>query len=412
MPRLTKASVEAVSVPASSPVLSWDDQIPGFAIKVLPSGTRKYVLKYRTAGGRGGRQRWLGLGTHGAITVDQARKLAKQAAAAVARGEDPQQERRSRGAEPRLIDLWERFAADHLGLKKPGTRADYCSIWANAIGPAFASHIVGDLSRAEVDKFHKAMRATPYQANRTLALLSRLLNLAEAWGWRNQGTNPCKHVTRFSERQRQRFLSAAEISRLFEALDALESRSEITGHLANLVRLLLLTGARSGELRIARWDWVQWDRKVIALPDSKTGAKPIYLNDEALAILQEQHAQSGRGDMIFAGRTTGSPIVNLRKPWLKVCSEAGLEGVRIHDLRHTAASVAIGAGATLAVVGRLLGHTQAQTTLRYAHLDSDPALKGANLIGSQIGALRRPTTGKPSGINDIEAQTEDDGLVG
>lgn len=278
-------------------------------------------------------------------------------------------------------------------MRKPATQQSYRAIWRDRLKPAFGRHMVRDVFRSDVDSFHKKLSATPYQANRVLALLSRLMNLAEAWECRDQGTNPCRFIAKFKERERQRFLTRGEIVTVKETIEALVGKKELTANAAAMFNLLLLTGARSGELSSAEWSWVDWQRQIVALPDSKTGAKPIYLGDEAIKLLREQHERTGAGKYIFPGRSPGKHIHNLRKPWRRVCDEAGIGPVRVHDLRHTAASVALGGGASLSLVGRLLGHTQAQTTLRYSHLDSDPALKVANLIGGLISPPGAGTDG-------------------
>ncbi len=395
MPRITKSLVESLPIPAGQPQYVWDEKVSGFGIKVLPSGKRKYVLKYRTHGGRAGRQRLLGLGMHGPVTAEQARALAMRKLAAVANGEDPQAARQSLGSAPTLSDVWRRYERDHLGLKKPSTRRNYQTIWNDRLMPAFGSHKLEDIRRGDIDTFHKRLASTPYQANRILALMSKLMNLAEEWELR-EGTNPCRHISKFREQPRQRFLSVDEIGAARDAASRLLERSEITAHAVSILDLLLLTGARSGELASAKWEWVDWDAQIIALPESKTGAKTIYLSKAAIAVLREQHERSKGQEYIYPGRSAGKHIHNLRKPWARICTEAGLEGVRVHDLRHTAASLALGCGTSLAIVGRLLGHTQVQTTLRYAHLDKDPALQAADLIGEQVrrhnGEGERPRT--------------------
>ena len=269
-------------------------------------------------------------------------------------------------------------------MRKPSTQQGYKAIWADKIKPAFGNRRVKDLGRKEVDDFHKKLSGTPYQANRILVLLSKLMNLAEAWEWRDQGTNPCRFIEKFGESARQRFLSGSEIAAIKTASTQLLLKKEITAHAACVLELLLHTGARSGELASAQWVWVDWKLQIIMLPDSKTGPKPIYLSDPAVALLRQQYARSKDQAFIFPGRSPGKHIHNLRKPWARICTKAGLNGVRVHDLRHTAASLALGSGSSLAIVGRLLGHSQAQTTLRYAHLESDPALRAANLIGKSI----------------------------
>lgn len=390
MPRITKSFVEAHPTPEGKPTFAWDDKVSGFGVKVMPSGKRKYVLKYRTHGGRAGRQRLLGLGTHGEITADQARVLAQRALANVADGGDPQATRQSVAAAPKLSDVWDRYERDHLPLKKPSTQRNYKTIWNDRLKPGFGKHQIQSIRRGDVDAFHKRLSDTPYQANRTLALLSKLMNLAEQWEWR-EGTNPCRHISKFRERARQRFLTLNEINAVRAASDRLVAEREITANAASILELLLLTGARSGELASAQWEWVDWDLQMIALPDSKSGAKTIYLSSAAVEVLREQLTRSKGQTYIFPGRSAGKHIHNLRKPWARTCKEVGLEGVRVHDLRHTAASLALGSGTSLAIVGRLLGHTQVQTSLRYAHLDTDPALQAANLIGERVrgGATRR-----------------------
>ena len=387
MPKLTKSLVEAIEPEAARPVYLWDSQLSGFGVKVLSSGARKYLVKYRAGSGRAAQQRWLTLGKHGALTCEQAREMARQALAAVARGEDPQSDKVNKRKSARMRDLWERFASEQLPLKKPSTAGDYTRQWEDIIEPAFGARPVADLRRSDVERLHKRLRDTPYRANRTLALLSRLMTLAEAWDWRRQGTNPCRYVEKFREEARERYLTAEEIGRLGAAMTEMVAAEEIWPEAAAAVRLLLLTGARRNEILTARWDWVDLERRVINLPDSKTGKKPIYLSEAAVEVIDGLRAASRdpEGPYLLAGRSKGKPLNNLAKPWKRICERAGLSGVRLHDLRHTAASVAVGRGVNLPVIGRLLGHRQAQTTMRYTHVDTDPALAAANEIGDAIG---------------------------
>lgn len=404
--KLTKSNVDNLSVTGSSAAYLWDSKVPGFGAKALPSGKKRYILKYRTTGGRRGTQRWLLLGTHGAITVEEARRLAQQAHATVARGGDPQATKEGLRNQARMNDLWDRFTKDYLPYRKASTQRDYRRYWDGQLKCEFGSKAVREVNRAAVDKWHKGLSHKPYEANRMLALLSRLMSLAEAWEMRDQGTNPCRYVQRFSEQSRNRYLSATELKAIGVALSQLaqrknerqerrakRSRRKPNGELdairlddANAIRMLLYTGARLNEILTAKLAWVDWERRIIELPDSKTGKKPIYLSDPALQVLREQQerARAIESEYIFPGRSEGKHLINLRKPWMAVCEHAGISGIRLHDLRHTAASIAVGQGVSLPVIGRLLGHTQAQTTLRYAHVDSDPALAAANLIGDAL----------------------------
>ncbi len=396
MGKLTKRDIDGLAADGETPAYLWDSSVPGFGVKALPSGIKRFILKYRAdGGGRGARQRWLTIGTFGPITLDQARALAVQAYADIARGGDPQAKKTNLRAAPKLSDAWERFEAEELPGKKPLTQRDYIAIWANLLSPRFGKSKVETIARSDIDRFHKSLRDTPYRANRALALLSRLLALAEAWEWRPQGTNPCKHVTRFEEKSRTRYLTPAELKRVGASLTKLAKDGTITENARNAIELLLLTGARLNEVLTAHWKWLDLRHGVLNLPDSKTGAKPIYLSEQAKAVLKRQKAISGRKTCIFPSTNDPKkPFVNLRKPWQHVCADAKISNVRLHDLRHTAASIAVAQGASLPVIGRLLGHSQAQTTQRYAHVDSDPALKAANEIGAFITTAFTPARRK------------------
>lgn len=403
--KLTKGNVDSLSATATSAAYLWDTKIPGFGVKALPSGKKRYVLKYRTAGGRQGTQRWLQLGTHGAITVEEARKLAQQAHATVARGGDPQATKVEARNQARMTDLWDRFEKDYLPYRKLSTQRDYRRYWDVELRRAFGLKAVREVSRGAVDRWHKGLSHKRYEANRMLALLSRLMSLAEAWEIRDQGTNPCRYVQRFTEQSRTRYLAGEELEALGLALGLLTQRNEkqrrssirsrtksgsklpsIRPDEANAIRMLLYTGARLNEILTAKLAWIDMNRRVIELPDSKTGKKPIYLSDAALEVLRDQQSRASAtgSEYLFPGKSKAKHMVNLRKPWMAVCEEAKITGVRLHDLRHTAASIAVGQGVSLPIIGRLLGHTQAQTTLRYAHLDSDPALAAANLVGDAL----------------------------
>lgn len=239
------------------------------------------------------------------------------------------------------------------------------------------------VTRTDISKLHHAMRSTPGAANRTLALLSKMMNLAEKWGVRPDGTNPCRHVERNPERKMERFLSADELNRLGAALaEAEHTRTELPNVIA-AIRLLIFTGMRLNEALTLRWEHVDLERSCLHLPDSKTGAKAIYLSAPALEVLTRIDRQEG-SPWVIAGARSGAHLVNLRKPWHRIRQRASLDDVRLHDLRHSFASIAAGLGEGLPMIGRLLGHTQAATTYRYAHLAADPVRMANERIGATI----------------------------
>jgi integrase len=387
--RLTKRKIDDAECHPDKTTYLWDKSVSGFGVKLLSSGTKKYIYKYRPyGGGRRVTPKWKLIGTHGAIPLETARKIAIGYAGQIANGEDPQAEKMRMRDSSTLAEAWQRFLLGDLQQRKHATIRDYRSIWNNYLGPRLGNKRIIDLSRADVDKLRNAMSDTPALANQAIAVLSKLMTLAEVWEWRPQGTHPCRYVKRNSENKRTRYMSTEEVKRLEETLSQMVDEGLIWPDIANLFRLLLLTGARRGEISTCQWSWVDFHRKIIELPDSKTGAKPIYLSEVALDVLRAQRITSRdvHSAYVFPGRRNGKCIVNLSKPWAAICTCANLEDLRIHDLRHTAASVAVGQGIDLPVIGKLLGHTQTQTTARYAHVDTDPALQAANLIGDIIGS--------------------------
>ncbi|MGB5864410.1 MAG: site-specific integrase [Sulfitobacter sp.] len=396
--KLSKKNIDAAIADEGRPKYLWDQNLAGFGVKVLPTGKKRYVVKYRAyGGGRTATQRWMTIGTHGEVPLDTARDHAQQILAAVKRGEDPQGNKFALRNAPRLSDVWEKFSTGELLEKKPSTIRDYSSNWSNLIKPALGTKLVTEISKSDVDCFHRSMSKTPYAANRVLALLSKLMTLSEMWEWRDQGTNPCRYIKKNKEESRERFLSIAELSRLGDAMRELIDEDALWPDMANAITLLLLTGARKNELLTCEWSWVSFETCSIALPDSKTGRKTLYLSEHAVRLLQSQQEYSRDPDSkyVFPGQRKGQCLVNISKPWGRICNRAKLEDVRLHDLRHTAASVAVGEGVSLPIIGRLLGHSQPQTTARYAHVDRDPAVFAANAIGEVItGTLGKKSNDK------------------
>jgi integrase len=263
--------------------------------------------------------------------------------------------------------------------------------------PALGRHRISDVLRADVASFHHDLRDRPYQANRALSVLCKMLNLAEEWGLRPDGSNPCRHVKKYREEKRERYLTVEELRRLGTVLsDAQANQTEGPFALA-AIGLLILTGARLMEILTLRWEYVDLDGGVLRLPDSKTGAKLIYLNDAAKGLLRTMPRMHGNPHVI-PGHKPGAHLVELQKAWRRIRAEANLDAVRIHDLRHSFASVAVSAGMSLPMIGKLLGHTQPATTARYAHLAADPMKAASELVGSEIMAAMIPHAVTPKPI--------------
>ena len=392
--KITKRTVDSLS-PASRDVLVWDGEVKGFGIRCRPSGAKYYLLKMRA----GGRQRWITIGRHGSPwTPDTARREALRLLGLRAAGKDPATERDRQKGAITVADLGAKFLADYVPHRcKATTASEYRRAVELFVNPALGRHRIADVHRADVAQFHHELRDRPYQANRALGVLRKMMNLAEEWGLRSEGSNPCRHVKKYREDKRERYLTKDELQRLGATLAAAKRNETETPFALTAIALLLLTGARLNEILTLRWEHVDLANGVLRLPDSKTGAKEIYLSDTAIKLLRTMPPMAGN-PYVIAGKKTGACLINLQKPWRRIRAAAKLNDVRIHDLRHSFASVAAGTGMSLPIIGKLLGHTQPATTARYAHLAADPIRAASNLIGTEIAAAMNQRTRKPTGV--------------
>ena len=394
--KITKRSVDALR-PGSDgrEAVIWDTEVKGFGVRTQRGGSKSYIVHYRAGPGRGAPLRKVTIGKHGSPwTAEAARREARRLLGLVEGGADPAASKVARREAPTIADVVERFHAEHAQAKrKASTARVYRGLLDRIILPAFGKRKVADITRADVAKFHHENRAAPYQANLTLAILSKMFSLAELWGLRPDGSNPCRHVEKFRERKRERMLSADELARLGDAL----ARFDGSPYAVAAVKLLVFTGARLGEVLGLRWEWIDFERGEARLPDSKSGAKTLHLPPPALALLADLPRLEGNPHVIV-GHKTGAAMVDLQTPWQAIRGAAGLDDVRLHDLRQAFASVAVSSGMGLPIIGKILGHTQAATTARYAHLASDPVKAAAAAVAGKIAAaLNRGTTDTATG---------------
>ena len=380
MPKLTKRTVDALAADAKD-YFVWDTLIAGFGVRIMPSGAKTYQAQYR----KGGRTRRISLGRHGNITVEQARLLAKEVLGDVAKGENPAEDIAQHRKAPTVAALCERFFQAHVMERcKPSTQGEYRRAIDMFINPALGSFKLADLERKDVAELHHKFRDKPYQANRTLGVLSKMFNLAEIWGLRPDGSNPCRHVPKYREHKRERYLSQLELQRLGQVLSEAERDGSETQHMIAAFRLLILTGCRLGEIQTLQWGFIT--DQGMELPDTKTGARRIPLPSAARAVLSALLRVDGN-PYVIVGKVAGKHATDFQHPWRRIRERAGLTGVRIHDLRHTYASNAVSSGMPIQMVGRLLGHTQIQTTMRYAHLADDPVKQAAEENAERLSAL-------------------------
>ena len=382
--KITKRSVDALRPAADgSEAVIWDTEVKGFGVRAQRGGSKSYIVHYRAGTGRGAPLRKVTIGRHGAPwTAETARKEARRLLGLVEGGADPAAAKIARREAPTVADLVERFFAEHVQAKrKASTGLVYRQLLDRVVLPALGKRKVVDITRADIAKFHHDNRAAPYQANLMRAMLSKMFNLAEVWGLRPDGSNTCRHVEKFRERKRERMLSPAELARLGDALAAFEG----SPYAVAAVKLLVFTGARLGEVLGLRWEWIDFERGEAKLPDSKTGAKTLHLPPPALAVLVDL-PRLGDNPHVIVGQKAGAAMGDIQTPWRAIRGAAGLDDVRLHDLRHAFASVAASSGMGLPIIGKILGHTQAATTHRYAHLASDPVKAAAAAVAGKIAA--------------------------
>lgn len=330
MPRLTKRAVDSLE-PGSRDLIVFDDQVKGFGVRVLPSGQKTYLAQYRS----GGRTRRVKIGRHGVLTADEARAKAKELLGAVAKGDNPAQEISEHRRAPTIAALCDRFYREHvLERCKLTTQREYERVLEHDVKRAIGAFKVVDVSRADISRLHQSLSKHPYQANRTLAVLSKMFNLAELWGLRADGSNPCRHVQKFKEHKRERFLSAEELARLGQVLEQARHDGSESHYAIAAFQLLILTGCRLSEIQRLEWEYVRG--AYLMLPDSKTGARRIPLAPAAQSVLQ-RITRVVANPLVIASNEPGE-IRNLHHPWRRISKRAGLEKVRIHDLRHTYAS--------------------------------------------------------------------------
>lgn len=433
MPKLTKSVVEGTK-PGERDIVLRDTLIKGFLCKVTPKGKRVYMLYYRT---KEGRERKPVIGEHGAITCEDARDIATEWLREVKKNQgDPSLYKQQARKAPTLADFARQYDERHISTMKPGSQKEERRMWEKYILPAIGKNKLASLTRQDIARLHHSLKDAPYMANRVLEALRRALNRAAEWGY-IEGENPCRHIKKFKEHSRERFLSSAELAYVGEALRHAEAENTEMQSVTLALRLLIFTGCRRNEILELQWNWIDFELGKIDFPDSKTGKKVVYLNPPSLELLQNAERVKGN-PYVCPGRDGKSHLVNLQKPWTRIrrraeifrlidliakqegwsqeksdkarqdsaadimrtlrryrkrCGELqitlagdGIEDVRLHDLRHSFASVGAAGGLSLLMIGKLLGHREQSTTQRYAHLLGDPLKEASHLIGSRIAA--------------------------
>ena len=375
----------------------FDTEVIGFAVRIHASGARSFTIDYRHAG----RQRRMNIGRWPEWSVTAARERAKELRRAIDEGRDPLATREGFREAPRVKDMIDRYIAEHLPKLARNNAGDQVSMLKKMVEPAWGNKLVTEITKTDVAKFldfvaegrprpSKAKpnnrarklqghKPTPIRANRMGEVLRKMFTLAMEWEWR--ADNPAQGFHRRIEQARERFLSPEELTRIAAVLDSAEDQRA-----AAIIRMCMLTGARVGEVRTARFEQFNLDYVIWSKPAATTKQRKIHrvpISQEVVAIVRQRQLVVPNGNpWLFPGETIGQPVREIRRFWARVQKEADLPDVRIHDLRHTFASLLVSGGASLEMIGRLLGHSQMQTTQRYAHLMDSPLRAGVDTVAS------------------------------
>lgn len=389
--RISKIAVDALQ-PGARDQFLWDDQLTGFGVKITPRGKLVYLAQYRI-GGRGSPTRRVTLGEHGKLTPAEARNEAKQVLSKASLREDVAETRAEIRRQGTLTALADRYLDEHVAARnKSSTRAEVERIVRKRIKPHLGTLKVGALTRRKVKEWHDSMRDTPYEANRALAYLSKMMSLASS-EWDVVSENPCRGVRRFPERKRERFLTEAELTVLGNALRDVEDGGKVPAAFSAALRMLAMTGCRLSEILNLRWEDVDEDRTLLCLSDAKTGARAIPLAAPVTHLLEslDEH-----GPYVFPALSGETPMSRhaFHNYWAKVRDASGLNDVRPHDLRHTAGTYAAQAGFNAFLVRDFLGHRSLAMSGRYVERAVDPIRGTADAVSGRIADALDGRSGK------------------
>jgi integrase len=379
--RLTDAAIKWLPLPAAGNVITWDDDVAGFGCRVTAAGARSFVFNYRVKGS--GQQRRVTIGTVGDWSTGPARNEARRLRRLVDNGADPRGDHEESRDAPTMAELIGKFESEYLPRKRESTIRSYKGMLDKHIKPHFGRFTkAADVEFEDIDKLHREVTATGsrYVANRCVSLLSRIFSLAIRWKMRSD--NPCKGIERNAEQKRIRYLSGDELARLTKALTETDDKQFV-----NVVMTLVLTGARRGEVFSMRWDALHLakGKAVWSKPGSETKQKrdhTIALSEPVRLLLASIERD---GDFVFPSNGATGHLIEIKKAWKALLDRAGIKSLRIHDLRHSFASQLVNSGASLALIGSMLGHASPVTTSRYAHLYDETQREAAERVGKIVG---------------------------
>ena len=394
MSNINDRFIKSLKLPSNKHKIHWDEKITGFGIRITNNNAKSFVLRYNI----NGKERKYTIGKYPELSSTAAREMAIKLKGKIINGFDPLSDKQQSYSLPTIKELGLEYIKSKEKMLRKSTLEGYELILKVYILPKFENHRINSISKRDVENFHSSLSDKPYMANRTLQLLSSMFSSAVKWGWIEK--DPIKDIKKFSEEKRNGFLSDQQIENLMNVLDSQPNKIN-----ANIIKLILFTGSRKSEVLSARWQDFDFNNEIWMKPASLTKQNkpsPIPLNQEALTILKELknniklEDEAKKDELIisnsqylFYNLKTKSPIKDIKSFWKKICEMANLQNIRIHDLRHTFASILVNSGVSLEIAGKLMGHCDTRTTARYSHLINDTLRNATEIFGGKIAKMNQ-----------------------
>ena len=402
--KLTKTAVDAAT-PKERDYELRDTIIPGFLVKVTPTGRKIFMINYVSSNGQ---RRKPAIGRYGEITVEQARGIAQDWLAEVRRGGDPSAERTASRQAPTVKELFERFMTDYSEVQnKPSTVSSNRGLGKRYVLPNLGHMKVPEVTRADVSTLMKRISKAPTSANHTLALLRKMFNMAEVWGLRNDGSNPCRHIPKYPERGKTRLITDAEMRKLFEYLNRAEAEGLEHPFIVLAIRLQFEFAARMSEIIELEWSWIDFDNRRVVWPDSKTGGMSKPMSAEASRLLTNAPLLE---DSPFVCPSVFDPqkpmsIHTYYQGWRRILKRAGLPHVGTHGIRHRAATDIANSGVPVKVGMALTAHKTVTMFMRYVHTEDEPVRAAAEAVTQRrmnlIGVEQQPPAASPPPVEEL-----------
>ncbi len=386
--KITKSAVDAAQ-PQAQAIELRDTLVPGFLCKITPAGRKVFMLQYRT---NAGERRKPALGLFGELTVEQARSLAQEWLAQVRRGGDPAADKAEARQAPSVEELCKKFMEDYSKKRnKPSTRVGYQGVIDRCIIPLLGRKKVHDVKRPDVAGLMEKLSYKQTEANKAFSILRKMFNMAEVWGYRPDGTNPCRHVPMFPAGKSTHLISDEDMGKLFRRLDMIEAEGLENYVIPLAIRLQFEFAARRSEIVTLEWEWVDLEHRRVVWPDSKTGGMSKPMSEEAYRLLSTTPRREGNPYVLPSPRHPGQHLTTgeYYGGWCRALKAAGATHVGTHGIRHRSATDIANSGIPVKVGMALTAHKTVVMFMRYVHTEDDPVREAAELVAKRRKTITR-----------------------